>query len=172
MRMTFPRGSYVVYCLLGSDTLHSVSYQPTFRRNLLQPPSGYSEQPTRRQIKQDNNLLLPLQILRFSYRCGWASRSSRKWQYVNGLLYPRLRSKQVACSPSRLGKDAWKKAGSDYPVTQATHRHTPKDRNKQHLSLSLSLSRLFDSILHLHAVTNGAKQLNSSSCFACGCAES
>jgi len=34
------------------------------------------------------------------------------------------------------------------------------------------LSRLFNSMLHLHAVTNGAKQWNSSSCFACGSAES
>lgn len=53
----------------------------------------------------------------------------------------------------KIRKCCLETSGSDYPVTQATHRHTPQDRNHQILSLSLSLafslslslSRLFDS---------------------------
>jgi len=55
----------------------------------------------------------------------------------------------------KIRKRRLEKAGSDYSVTHAIHRHTQKTGI---INVSLSLSRLFDSILHLHAVTNGAKE--------------
>jgi hypothetical protein len=139
MRMKFSRGDYAVYCLLGSDTVHSVSYQPTFRRTLLQPSSGYSEQPTRRQLKQDKNLLLPLPVLRFSQRCGWGLRSSEIW-LREWVIVPDASKQASGIFTLKIRKSCLETSGSDYPVTQATHRHITQDRNHQLLSLSLVCS--------------------------------
>jgi hypothetical protein len=90
---------------------------------------------------------------------GFQSGVAGIWRCVNGLMYPTLRSKLVASSPSRLEHVAWRRQD---PITQSPKRHIAIPHKTGIINFSFGL---FDSTLQLHAVTNGAKQWNSSSCF-------